>query len=244
MNFTETCRESSDIQCPLGNNVSATFDFTLTSENFCAEINIDIGLYGNIQIYSDQTFTKSQNAFIVGNRACLLVTLYSDLNNNKNVNNNNQNAAIFLNSTSLYSLTLRVQGTDNIIRLYSNGSLSSNNYSTSLTEIPRSEGNVAGFCFEFSSSIISNLNCTGVAQIVIGVEVMVNYMESSSYNTTGTVGAKREVSYIESSNSGQQSTTLSTTASVDTTKSQTNNNNNEGIAIIASIAFVLIALLF
>jgi len=65
-----------------------------------------------------------------------------------------------------------------------------------------SAGNEVGFCYILSEELITGLNCTGIAEVVTGVTVQV------SYNTPSGSG-KRQAS------SGTDSTSMSTTSSVD-----------------------------
>jgi len=224
MNFTKICRSSG--QCPISqSDEDAIINFTLTSENFCATISIDIGLFGTIQTYSDSTFTTLQSSFIVGQRACYLVILNSDSNPQPY---NPKTASIILSSTLLTSVTVRVNG--DIDRIFSSAN-STSEFDTSLQTYPQSQGNEIGFCFTFSEALITDLNCTGVVTVVVGAEVTVNYQGGTSTN-----GTKRSIL-----SSGTDSTALDSSSTLTVT---TYHSNNEGGVIFVSLLLAFLVLFF
>jgi len=218
MNFTKECR-SSISDCPLlASDKPTNIDFTLESEDFCAEITIDIGLYGSIISYQDSTFTIEETSFIVNREICFLVTVNSDSNTSPY---SPATCNILLSETILYSVTVRVDMT--IIQLYANGSLLSNSLDTNLKIISVNAGNEVGFCYILSQELITGLNCTGVADIVTGVTVQVSYSDNSG-------SGKRQASP-----SGTDSASMSTSSSVDTG----NSGNNSGSEIIFSLLILI-----
>jgi len=225
MNFTQICRSGNN-QCPLSESEKdAIIDFTLTSENFCATISIDIGLTGTIKSYSDSTFQTEKTSFVLGQKACYLITINSDSNSSPY---NPKTASILLSSTQLTSVTVRVNS--NIDRLFSSSN-SSNDFGTNFQTIQQSQGNSVGFCFTYSVTLINNLNCTGTVTVTIGAEVSVEYTSSSNSN------GKRDVLASSGSDTSAQSTDNSLTI---TTTSQ----NNDGCMMIVSLFFILLALIF
>jgi len=222
MNFTKICR-SNDIQCPQSQSESAVIDFTLTSENFCAQISIDIGIIGNIKSYSDSTFLTQQTSFELGQKACYLITVNSDSNPSPY---NPKTASIILSSTQLTLVTIRVG--NSIVRIYSSTN-SSNGLDTNLQTIKQSQGNLVGFCFTYSETLINNLNLTGTVTVNIGTEIAVNYQDGTSTNSNG---SKRVV--LES---GQDTSSIGSTSTVTITT-----YHNDGSIIFLSICFALIVL--
>jgi len=216
MNFTKECRGISN--CPLlASDKPTTIDFDLESENFCAEITIDIGLYGNIISYQDSSFSVEETSFIIEREICFLVSVNSDSNTSPY---SPSTCNILLSQTSLYSVTVRVDM--NIIQLYANGSLQSNDLGTDLKVISMNAGNEIGFCYILSEELITGLNCTGIADIVTGVTVQVSYSNSNNGSL------KRQAS------SGTDSTTMSTSSSVNTEK-----NSNNGSEIVFSLLILI-----
>jgi len=220
MGFTKECRGSIS-NCPLlASDKPTSINFNLESENFCAEITVDIGLYAIIISYQDESFTIEETAFIVDREICFLVTVNSDSNTSPY---SPSTCNILLSQTFLYSVTVRVDMT--IIQLYANGSLKSNNLGTNLKVISMKAGNEVGFCYILSEELITGLNCTGIADVVTGVTVQV------SYNSNGS--AKRQVS------SGTDSASMSTTSSVNTE----NAGSNSGSEILFSLLILISILL-
>jgi len=224
MNFTKECR-SNDINCPLSASDKPTLiDFNLVSENFCAEISIDIGLYGSIQVYEDIKFTVLRSSFILGTRACFLVTVNSDSNPSPY---SDTTASIKLLSSQLYTVTVRV-GDNSIIKLWDLGAVLSNSYNTQISQISLSDVNKVGFCYYFSKELILGLNCTGSVDVITGAQIQVNYNDGTN--------AKRQTS------NGSDKTSLSASNNLDTTTTQ--QSKNFGNVIYASVLLVLISLFF
>jgi hypothetical protein len=224
MNFTKTCSDASN--CPLSDTEkTAAVDFNLVSENFCAEISVEIGLYGSIKIYDDSNFQNARSSFIVGTRAYFLITINSDANANPYDDNT---ASIKFSDTILITVTIRVEGYNDIVRIFESGHVSSDDYGSGIQSIDRSEVNMVGFSFMFTLRLIEALNCTGKVKVTIGAEVQVNYLSGNS--------TKRAILVNEN---GSEKTSVSTTNELDTTESHGNN----AVVIIGSLFFVLFALL-
>jgi len=98
-NFTLGCGEDSISNCSLDlddpTEYKASVQFTLKSENFCAEILVDVGISGNVKSYEDQTFTAAQvkTSFIVNRRVYYLAQVNSDLNTPSDPDNYNHATA-------------------------------------------------------------------------------------------------------------------------------------------------------
>jgi len=177
------------------------------------------------QVYEDSTFTVLRSSFIVGRRACFLVTVNSDSNPSPY---SIATAAIKLTNTKLFTVTVRV-GTTSIIKLFDNGVVLSNSLNTQITEIDMVEGHKVGFCYYFSKELVQNLNCTGFVEVITGAQVQV-YYDDGSY-------LKRE------SNTGTDKTTLTASNTLDSSNSKPE-NKNFGNVIYVSLFIVLLALLF
>jgi len=83
-NFTVGCGECCATNCTLDSTDSRKFDvsFRLTSENFCAEIVVDVAIVGNIRSYENNTFCAGclRSAFSIGKRAYYWIKVNSELN--------------------------------------------------------------------------------------------------------------------------------------------------------------------
>jgi len=81
-NFTVGCGECCAANCTLTTTDSRRFDveFRLTSENFCAEIVVDVAIVGNIRSYENSAYTIFRSVFAVGTRAYYWIKINSELN--------------------------------------------------------------------------------------------------------------------------------------------------------------------
>jgi hypothetical protein len=82
-NFTVNCGECCLTNCSLSSNPADYFfnvEFRLRSENFCAEIVVDIGIAGNIRSYENDSYVGAKAAFTVKTRAFYLIKVNSELN--------------------------------------------------------------------------------------------------------------------------------------------------------------------
>jgi cell division septation protein DedD len=81
-NFTVGCGECCLTNCTLDTTDSRVFnvEFKLQSENFCAEIVVDVAIVGNIRSYENATFVGSRAVFAVGKRAYYWIKINSELN--------------------------------------------------------------------------------------------------------------------------------------------------------------------
>jgi hypothetical protein len=82
-NFTVNCGECCLTNCSLSSKPEDYFfnvEFRLRSENFCAEIVVDVGIAGNIRSYENDSYVGSKAAFTVKTRAFYLIKVNSELN--------------------------------------------------------------------------------------------------------------------------------------------------------------------
>jgi hypothetical protein len=84
LSYTLFCNEGSATNCSLNknnpNDTSTTVNFKLQSENFCAEVTVDVGISGNIRSYENQSFADVKTSYIVNRRVFYLIKINSDLN--------------------------------------------------------------------------------------------------------------------------------------------------------------------
>jgi hypothetical protein len=85
LTFSKVCVPGFN-QCPLREEDRVTvFDYALTSENFCAIVNVDVSLTATIKLCEDKECTIPRTTFMVGQRGYFLIYVDSDMNLNKQV---------------------------------------------------------------------------------------------------------------------------------------------------------------
>jgi hypothetical protein len=78
LSFTVVCR-GSPADCPLdAATASATVTGVVNSENFCAGLDLNIGLTGSLAVYADNAFATDKNDFLHGQVAYFQATLSTD----------------------------------------------------------------------------------------------------------------------------------------------------------------------
>jgi len=180
VNYTTICSTgASASECPLtAADGPAGVDFTLRSENFCAEVTVDVGLVGSMETYQENTFTTKRTAFVVGQTCYFLVKVDSELNAGK------ATPVITFSKTVLKTVTVRQQGTGTIpIRLYEDYKVAvfdatttpSVDPKTNIAVISRTLGNEIAFSFVFSTEISAALQQNGQLKFTVGAEVQVTY---------------------------------------------------------------------
>jgi len=180
MEWKRMCDSSlTDAMCPISNNnLTASANFKLKSEDFCAEIRVDVGLIGSLASYEDSQFLLTRNSWTVGRRAYFLVKANSDLNSEPY---NDATAHIKFSKTDLITVSIRSNKTGSIpIRLLENGNPvtyePSEDPFAQVQKIPQTAGNTVGFSFVFTPQIVTLLSSKN---IIIGAEVLVTYEDSS-----------------------------------------------------------------
>jgi len=173
MNWTRSCIPS--LSCP-SSSTSSSARFILTSEDFCAEIEVEVGLTGSILSYEDSNFQKPRTQWATGNTLYFKVNVNSDLNPNPY---NEATAVIKLIKTKLITVHIRNNLDTSIpIRLYEFGNPASFDPSTdpkvNIKEITQSAGNEVGFSFDFTNELYQQLTSNN-QPYVVGVEVQVTY---------------------------------------------------------------------
>jgi len=179
MDWTVACGDTSvAANCALQpQDLPANVQFTLTSENFCAEVGVEVGLIGSLASFDDAALTNPKTAFIVGRTAYFLVKVNSELNTKGGDYDSDPNPQVkFAGNLKLQTVTVRQKDTTNIFRIFQNGNKvsSSDDYGTNCIEIPKTASTVA-FSFVFASNLTSNLAQNSKLSFTIGAEVKVTY---------------------------------------------------------------------
>jgi fibro-slime domain-containing protein len=225
VNFTRICSS-----CP-GNDPSSSLaivDFILTSENFCAEITVEVGLVGNLTAFEDEKFEKQRSSWTVGSRAYFLVYVNSELNRNSS------NPVVTFSQTKLITVHVRSNSNTSLpIRLFEFGNPTfdpTNDPKVDIKEITRTDKNYVGFSFVFTQELISQLSKD--QPYVVGAEVQV------TYDNTGT--KKRAI--LQSTGDELKRFSSNVTFRNDTGKDT--DTGDSYLAIVNIILMFLLALLF
>jgi hypothetical protein len=134
LNFTVGCGpDAQGNLCPLDlNNPADTISsvqYTLKSENFCAELLVDVGIAGNIKPYSDQSFATPKITFVVNTKGFYLVKVNSDLNEPKGAGGatdpdlytpGGAGIVVTFAKVEVINVAVRINGSNNPIRIYEN----------------------------------------------------------------------------------------------------------------------------
>jgi fibro-slime domain-containing protein len=164
--------------CPLvAADIPAAVDFTLQSENFCAEVTVEVGLIGELKSYEEATYATPKVAFIVGRTAYFLVTINSDQNPTGDYND--ATASIKFTKTKLVTVSVRQGGTTNVIRIFEKSAPAvfdaASDVKTDCKELVNAAVNKVGFSFVFSTELSKTLQPNGKQTFTIGAEVQVSY---------------------------------------------------------------------
>jgi len=173
MNWTRSCIPS--LSCP-SNNATNFAKFILTSEDFCAEIEVEVGLSGTLISYEDSNFQKARTQWTVGSTVYFKVNVNSDLNPNPY---SEATAVIKFLKTKLITVHIRNNLNSSIpLRLFEFGNPASFDPSVdpkvNIKEISQTAGNEVGFSFQFTNELYQQLT-TNNQPYTVGAEVQVTY---------------------------------------------------------------------
>jgi hypothetical protein len=154
-------------------DILTTIGYSLTSENYCAEISVEVGLIGSIEIFEDAYYITKRNSFIVGTRAYFLVSIDSELNSRTKV--------VYFSNTELVTVTVRAQGTTTPIKIFQNMLPTifppNSDPKVDIKVDDRANTQQVGFNFIFSKELASQLSANGKLSFTIGAEVKVSYSQ-------------------------------------------------------------------
>jgi len=201
LNWTVNCGEDvAPANCSLSPSTPSDFvgsvQFTLKSENFCAEITVDVGIVGNIKSFDTQSFaaTANKTSFIVGRRGYYLVKINSDLNEPKTLSGqtdpdlyDESNPKCFVTFSKVELVTVTVKFSNgSYIRVWSNkapadyASLGQFNFQTNCTTHYTDSNNAAlphnavGFSFVFTRDLAQPPK-SGKVTFTVNAEVQGTY---------------------------------------------------------------------
>jgi len=263
--------------CPLQTkDIITTIQYQLQSENFCAEVTVEVGIIGSLAVYEDAAYSIPRTAFIVGTRAYFLVKIDSELNTpaKKVVN--------FV-DTVLVQVTVRAETDTLPIKLYDKKAVF-------VFDPPSSDPGVdiqvdnkpaltqeVGFNFILTKKLAASLVKNNKLKFTVGAEVQAQYsstgkkrqgtdVESSTFSGdasfdpagldtvvdtsagTNTGGVATNTGGAGSNTGGVASSSVAPKSSVSPKSSASPNPNpnpsGSSATIIASIFFIVLALLF
>jgi fibro-slime domain-containing protein len=268
MDWTTACGAGLDsVTCPLNTgDLPTNVQFTLQSENFCAEVTVDVGLVGTLTSYLDNTFTTKKNAFIVGRTAYFLVDVNSDINPSGAYNP--ATAVVTFTRTQLVSVTVKQVSSATIYRLYENyltANFTGTSYGdlqTQCTSITVAATNQVGFSFVFSTQLAAGLDKNGQQSFTVSATFQVTYnnangkrgLLASSGDNSDTSTTQFDVDPTPPTDStaatstgatstGATSTGATSTGATTTQQQSTSTSTSNTYVIVASCSFFLISLL-
>jgi len=220
--------------CPLLTaDMPTSVNFSLQSENFCAEVDVDVGLTGSVASYSDSGYSNPSSAFIVGRTAYFLVSVNSELNPSGPYDP--KTAKVTFSSTSLVSVTVKQKSTTNIYYIFQNGATyvfgkNETDLKTNCVALPNSNVYQVGFSFVFSTQLASSLTSNGQVTFTIGATVRVSYVQSkkrgveqaatdtkNTYTVDNTLSPDTTITSTGGTTTGGTTTTTTTTTGGTTT---------------------------
>jgi hypothetical protein len=227
--------------CPLNptipDDVDASTGFSLTSENFCAEVGVEVSLRGTLASYEDSGFTVAKSAFIVGRTAYFLVKVNSEINPAGDYVDATANVKFGTANLKLVSVTVRqVTSTSVINRVFEKGAIAVGDpLKTQCTQISISVSSV-GFSLNFSKELSQTLVNNGKLTFTIGAEVQVSYVQSKKRGLLQATPNDEKATYnTDNDLSGVEFTT--TPASTETA------TTGNGFVVAISFALLLLSLL-
>jgi len=221
--------------CPLeAKDFDSNVQFQLTSENFCAEVSVEVGLIGDMKSYEDAAFTIPKVAYVVGRTAYFQVKVNSDINPAGDYNDGTASVK-FAGNLKLVSVTVKQVGTTNVLRVFEKGATANpDEQNAKCTEIPQTSSKV-GFKLDFSLTLCKNLQQNSKQSFTVGAEVQVTYgskkrgiMQATPANEKNTYSADAD---------------LEETATLYSTTSGTETKTNNGYVVAISLVLLLISLL-
>jgi hypothetical protein len=228
LSFTQICVPGFS-QCPLREADSkVVIDYSLTSENFCAEISIDISLTATIRIFEDAAFSIPRTLFMVGQRAYFLVTVNSNLNQDTNI--------IDFSQIKILTVLVRGEASDLPTLICEKGLPSNDTVAVNIEIHQGSNSREIGFSFDFTNELTQILLIpNGKRSFITSVELEVSYQNKKRFA-------------FEILASDTEKSTFSTEVGVEGTKFESKPNNGKnvenGFSVLAASVLLMIFSLF
>jgi len=248
LNFTVGC--GVDVQpsnCPLSkpSDFIASVVYTLTSENFCAEVDIDVGITGEIYSYLDANFVAHQSSFILDRTAYYLIIVNSDLNGGDN------ETVVTFTGIDITNIALQFSN-GTLVRVWQNGN--STNLGGSDCQLISSyengtalPGDEMGFSLVFTDSLVY-IPASQEISVNVVVDIQVNYnggSPSQNYEQSkraSSEGKDPNTVAITTSLQGTGFSAAPSTSSNSPTSSKAPHENNGSFTLLVSL--IMLALIF
>eukprot|EP01130_Rhizamoeba_saxonica_P009288 TRINITY_DN376_c0_g1_i4.p1 TRINITY_DN376_c0_g1~~TRINITY_DN376_c0_g1_i4.p1 ORF type:complete len:950 (-),score=317.31 TRINITY_DN376_c0_g1_i4:452-3301(-) len=103
--WTQTCQDSLDEDCPIEDR-SVNIEYTLQSENFCAEVAVEVGITGVMASF-EEDLTTEKTSWVEGDRVYFVVEVSSELEGDE--------ALTVFSATTLVSVLVTPEGGDSFL---------------------------------------------------------------------------------------------------------------------------------
>jgi len=221
-----------------------TIDYSLTSENFCAIVSVDIGLTATIQLFEDAAMTKPRTTFMVGQSAYFKIVVSSDLNRDTET--------ILFSKINIKTVTVRGSASSVPTCICENGAApkyTSGEFNPNVQlELHGGSDREATFSFVFSQELTRRvLKPNSKKSFTIGVELDAYYINNAKKRFAFEILAEDNESKTFSTDVNVEGTTFEpTTAPEITGKSngKTEPQIDNGLVIVTSILLMIVVLLF
>jgi hypothetical protein len=219
LSYTQICSPGFG-ECPLRESDSkVVIDYSLTSENFCAEVSIDIALTATIKIFEDAEFKKPRSLFLVGQRAYFLITVSSNLNSEANI--------IDFSNLKILNVLVRGEKSDLPTLICEKGLPTNDTVNVNIEIHQGSNSREVGFSFDFTSELTNILLVpNGKRSFVTSAEIEAGYSN------------KKRLAF-EVFAEGKEKSTFSTEVEVDDGK---NPQYDSSFVLVTSLLLMIVAL--
>jgi len=219
--------------CPLvTGDFDANVQFSLQSENFCAEVGVEVSLRGTLTSYEDQALTITRTAFIVGRVAYFLVKVNTELNGVGDYNDATAVVKFGTANLKLVTVTIRQVNTSLVNRIFEKGAIANpDTLNAGCKEIPKTVATVA-FSFNFSSEVAKTLVQNSRQSFTVGAEVQVSYVQSKKRGLLQEAVPKDGEKATYATDSDVEGTTVTQSCS------QTGTSNGFVVAITFALLFL------
>jgi fibro-slime domain-containing protein len=233
--YTKICSPKLKKECPLKpGDENSKVSFVLTSEDFCAEVSVEVGLTGSLEVFEDDQYSIPRTSFTVNSRAYFLVKVDSELNIP------GQPEVISFSDTELWTVVVFPDGASVPIKLVEYGEVAQfdmeNDPNASvIIDSSNSSAKEVRFSFLFSTGLAQSLLPNKKQEFIVGAEVKVSYAEQ-----------KKRFSFKIMQASGSESKTYDNTVALEgfTDTRYTATEDNGVKILVASFVLLIIGLLF
>jgi len=198
MNFSLACGEDvPQNECPIKEDKYCRIEYKLRSEDFCAEMMVDVGVYGYMNCYANVDFVEHSEICIVENNRYFIIKVNSDLNPKHGAvgalgadyyDENSNETIITFSEVKLLTVTVRIG--DKIFKIFENGNPCKDDYDTGIKlEKSKLDGSIiaknqVAFSFTFARRLVSILKQNSKLELTVGAEVEVIYSDMTRKRVT------------------------------------------------------------